>query len=137
VKWVRMHYNDFSVFTRDQEHLISININGHNHGLVFRSSKTRTLDVPHPWLNLFVPKSRISEFDSQVFLGILGKNKSSAPILVYPTYRNNGLNDLEYWEEQNKEILRFCDKVGIRYKQYLPHYETKLEWENHFGKWVI
>ncbi|KAI3880670.1 hypothetical protein MKX03_008081 [Papaver bracteatum] len=249
VKWVRMHYNDFSVFTRDQEHLISININGHNHGLDYvegslimdtqlSSPKNRKIislttkndgnnniiyslevakyyddptvnatdkelellfnglsytpgskftkdvsyidflnrvrideldlrkqglwDVPHPWLNLFVPKSRISEFDSQVFHGILGKNKSSAPILVYPTYRNkwderssavipdekifylvgllrsSGLNNLEYWEEQNKEILRFCDKVGIKYKQYLPHYETKLEWENHFGsKWDL
>ncbi|XP_077233714.1 cytokinin dehydrogenase 5-like isoform X2 [Tasmannia lanceolata] len=40
-------------------------------------------DVPHPWLNLFVPKSAIEEFDSGVFKGILG-NKTSGPILIYP-----------------------------------------------------
>lgn len=40
-------------------------------------------DVPHPWLNLFVPKSRISDFDEGVFKGILG-NKTSGPILIYP-----------------------------------------------------
>ncbi|MCL7030146.1 hypothetical protein MKW94_002990 [Papaver nudicaule] len=263
VKWVRMLYNDFSVFTRDQEHLISKNIddNGQNHGLDYvegslmmgirlsslnnwRSSsfyskrdyrkiislattndgKTNIIyclevakyyddltantidkelemlfsglsytpgfkftkdvsyvdflnrvrigelelqkqglwDVPHPWLNLFIPKSRISEFDSGVFQGILRKYRSSGPVLVYPTHRNkwderasavvpdeeifysvgllqsSGMNDWEYFEEQNKEIIRFCEKVGIKFKQYLPHYETKTEWENHFGaKWDL
>ncbi|RRT77994.1 hypothetical protein B296_00000301 [Ensete ventricosum] len=39
--------------------------------------------VPHPWLNLFVPASRIADFDRGVFRGILG-NKSSGPILIYP-----------------------------------------------------
>ncbi|MCL7024827.1 hypothetical protein MKW94_002787 [Papaver nudicaule] len=261
VKWVRMLYNDFSVFTRDQEHLISKNINdnGHNHGLDYvegslmmdisslnnwRSSsfyskrdyrkiislattndgksniiyclevakyyddltantidkelellfsglsytpglkftkdvsyvdflnrvrigeleleKQGLWDVPHPWLNLFIPKSGISEFDYGVFHGILDKSRSSGPILVYPSYRNkwddrasavvpdeeifysvgllqsSGMNDWEFLEEQNKEILRFCEKVGIKFKQYLPHYETKTEWENHFGaKWDL
>ncbi|KAI3880668.1 hypothetical protein MKX03_008079 [Papaver bracteatum] len=260
VKWVRMLYNDFSLFTRDQEHLISINTNdnGHNHGLDYvegslmmdsspnnwRSSsfyserdyrkitslatkndgkhniiyylevakyyndltvntidkelemlfnglsytsgfkftkevsyvdflnRVRTgelelqkqglWDVPHPWLILFVPKSRISEFDSEIFRGIVGKNKSPGSILVYPTYRNkwderssavipdedifysvgllqsSGLQDWEYLEEQNKKILSFCDKVGIKFKQYLPHYKTKAEWVNHFGaKWDL
>ncbi|KAE8057173.1 hypothetical protein FH972_013884 [Carpinus fangiana] len=40
-------------------------------------------DVPHPWLNLFVPRSRIADFDKGVFKGILG-NKTSGPILIYP-----------------------------------------------------
>lgn len=40
-------------------------------------------DVPHPWLNLFVPKSRIADFDRGVFKGILGNN-TSGPILIYP-----------------------------------------------------
>lgn len=39
--------------------------------------------VPHPWLNLFVPKSRIKDFDKGVFKGILGNN-TSGPILIYP-----------------------------------------------------
>ena len=41
-------------------------------------------DVPHPWFNLFVPKSRISDFDKGVFKSILGNNKTSGPILIYP-----------------------------------------------------
>lgn len=44
-------------------------------------------EVSHPWLNLFVPKSRIADFDRGVFKGILG-NKTSGPILVYPTNKD-------------------------------------------------
>ena len=44
-------------------------------------------EVPHPWLNLFIPKSRIDEFDKGVFRGILG-NKTSGPILIYPMNKN-------------------------------------------------
>ena len=43
--------------------------------------------VPHPWLDLFVPKSRISDFDEGVFKGILIKQNISAAtgiLLVYP-----------------------------------------------------
>ncbi|KAJ6392218.1 hypothetical protein OIU77_026049 [Salix suchowensis] len=41
-------------------------------------------EVPHPWLNLFVPKSRMADLDRGVFKGILGNNKTSGPILIYP-----------------------------------------------------
>jgi cytokinin dehydrogenase len=43
-------------------------------------------EVPHPWLNLFVPASRIADFDAGVFRGILGQRTagSGGPILVYP-----------------------------------------------------
>ncbi|KVI01170.1 Cytokinin dehydrogenase 1, FAD/cytokinin binding domain-containing protein [Cynara cardunculus var. scolymus] len=45
-------------------------------------------DVPHPWLNLFVPKSRILDFNQHVFIDIVQKqNKSSGPFLVYPMNR--------------------------------------------------
>lgn len=45
-------------------------------------------DVPHPWLNLFVPKSRIMDFHAGVFINIIqAQNKSTGPILVYPTSR--------------------------------------------------
>ncbi|KAM7256917.1 hypothetical protein ACFE04_012658 [Oxalis oulophora] len=44
-------------------------------------------EVPHPWLNLFVPKSRIADFDKGVFKGILG-NKTSGPVLIYPMNNN-------------------------------------------------
>ncbi|KAK2971488.1 hypothetical protein RJ640_020894 [Escallonia rubra] len=43
---------------------------------------------------------------------------------------------IEYLSNQNRQILRFCDKAGISIKQYLPHYTTQKEWMNHFGeKW--
>ena len=44
-------------------------------------------DAPHPWLNLFVSKSNIAEFDREVFKKIL-KNGVDGPILVYPLLRN-------------------------------------------------
>ncbi|OVA19137.1 FAD linked oxidase [Macleaya cordata] len=45
-------------------------------------------DIPHPWLNLFVPKSQISEFNSGVFHGILKHTKTAGPLLLYPNNRN-------------------------------------------------
>ncbi|KAA8523254.1 hypothetical protein F0562_009677 [Nyssa sinensis] len=248
-KWVRMLYHDFSAFTRDQEHLISINgldyVEGSlimqqsppnnwrssffslsdqsriaslstKHGIIYclevvkyyddltvdnideelqvlfkglsflsgfifkrdvsyvdflnrvRSGELKLQskglwEVPHPWLNLFVPKSRIMDFNEGVFVDIINKqNKTTGPILVYPLNRNkwddrmsavipdedtsysigllhsSGDNGWEDLDEQNNEILQFCDKVGIKAKQYLPHYRTKEEWMNHFGsKWDI
>ncbi|KAI3464904.1 hypothetical protein Pfo_021567 [Paulownia fortunei] len=123
-------------------------------------------DVPHPWLNLFVPKSRIADFDKGVFKGILGNN-TSGPILIYPMNKNkwdekssvvtpnedvfylvallrsaldNGdeTQALEYLSNQNRQILRFCEEAGINVKQYLPHYTTEQEWKHHFGdKWTL
>ncbi|GAV78492.1 FAD_binding_4 domain-containing protein/Cytokin-bind domain-containing protein [Cephalotus follicularis] len=118
-------------------------------------------EVPHPWLNLFVPKSRIIDFDSGVFKDIvLKRNITTGPVLVYPMnhekwndrmsavipdedtfytigfLHSSGFNDWEAYDDQNKEILTFCDKAGINVKQYLPHYTTKEDWINHFGsKW--
>lgn len=121
-------------------------------------------EVPHPWLNLFVPKSRIADFDRGVFKGILG-NKTSGPILIYPMNKNkwddrtsavtpneevfylvgllrsaldNGeeTQTLEYLTNQNRRILKFCEEEKIAMKQYLPHYTTQEEWMDHFGnKW--
>ncbi|GFP95151.1 cytokinin dehydrogenase 5, partial [Phtheirospermum japonicum] len=119
-------------------------------------------DVPHPWLNLFVPKSRIGDFDRGVFKGILGNN-TSGPILIYPMNKNkwneknsvvtpdedvfylvallrsaldNGdeTQNLEHLSDQNRRILRFCEESGIKFKQYLPHYTTQEEWKHHFGE---
>lgn len=40
-------------------------------------------DVPHPWLNLLVPKSKINNFAKEVFGNILNCS-SKGPILMYP-----------------------------------------------------
>lgn len=46
-------------------------------------------DVPHPWLNLFIPKSRIADFDQGVFRDIvLKRNITTGPVLVYPMNRS-------------------------------------------------
>ncbi|KAA3457861.1 cytokinin dehydrogenase 3 [Gossypium australe] len=253
VKWIRMLYNDFTAFTRDQELLISINGRHDSHALDYlegsllmdhgspdnwRSSffppkhhpkitssiinhriiyclevvkhyddqtqntvdkeleqllkglsympgfmfekdvlyaefLNRVLrgelnarsqglwDVPHPWLNLFIPKSQIEGFNDGVFKGIvLERNITTGPVLVYPMNRkkwddrmsavipdeeifytvgflhSSGFDDWEAFDDQNKEILKFCEEAGIGVKQYLPHFTSKDEWVHHFGsKW--
>ncbi|RAL37114.1 hypothetical protein DM860_004036 [Cuscuta australis] len=257
VRWVRMLYDDFSKFTRDQEHLISIDEGGldyvegslvldqsspnnwrssffstshqsqiseliSKHGIIYSleivkhyhdddstsSSSSKEMeglvgglsykeglvfkreasyfeflnrvrggevklrekgewDVPHPWLNLFVPKSRILDFNVGVFLDIILKhnnNNTSGPILVYPTRTSkwdnrmsavipeeeetfycvgllhsiSGLSEWEDADRQNQEILDFCNGAGIKIKQYLPHYSSLEDWSNHFGsKWNL
>jgi cytokinin dehydrogenase len=41
-------------------------------------------EVPHPWLNLFVPKSRILDFDNGVFKRLLRDANPAGIILMYP-----------------------------------------------------
>ncbi|XP_020225613.1 cytokinin dehydrogenase 3 [Cajanus cajan] len=119
-------------------------------------------DVPHPWLNFFIPKSQILDFDSGVFRDIvLKRNISSGPVLVYPMNRNkwddrmsasipeedvfytvgflhsSGFDNWKEYDAQNREILEFCSDAGIEVKQYLPNHTTQEDWSNHFGaKWV-
>ncbi|CAN6680844.1 unnamed protein product [Malus baccata var. baccata] len=118
-------------------------------------------DIAHPWLNIFVPKSRILDIDSGVFRNILLKqNVPTAVTLIYPMNRKkwdgrmsavipdedvfyvvgllhaSGFNDWQAFDEVNRQILQFCNDAGILVKQYLPHYETQEDWKNHFGtKW--
>ncbi|KAG6489292.1 hypothetical protein ZIOFF_050561 [Zingiber officinale] len=117
-------------------------------------------DVPHPWLNLFVPKSAMHVFESGVFKGILKTNNSPGPVLIYPVNKNKwdermsavtpneeifysiGLlrsatsGEWQELERQNEEILGFCHELGIELKQYLPHYTEQSDWARHFGhKW--
>ena len=40
-------------------------------------------EVPHPWLNLLIPKSSINEFAQEVFGNILA-DTSNGPVLIYP-----------------------------------------------------
>ncbi|KAK9289509.1 hypothetical protein L1049_008565 [Liquidambar formosana] len=253
VKWIRVLYSDFSVFTKDQEHLI-LSENSFNYiegfviinrtGLLnnWRSSfnpkdplqasqfnsdgrtlfclematyfnpdetdimdqKTESLlsklsylpstlflseisylefldrvhiselklrakglwEIPHPWLNLLIPKSRIHDFAKKVFGNIL-TDTSNGPILIYPVNKskwNNrtslvtpdedvfylvafltsampsstGTDGLDHILTQNKRILNFCEKAHLGMKQYLPHYSTQEEWQAHFGpRWKV
>ncbi|KAG7584405.1 FAD-linked oxidase-like C-terminal [Arabidopsis suecica] len=129
-------------------------------------NKLRSLglwEVPHPWLNLYVPKSRILDFHNGVIKDILLKQKSASGLaLLYPTNRNKWDNrmsamipetdedviyiigllqsatpqNLPEMESVNEEIIRFCKDSGIKIKQYLMHYTRKEDWIEHFGsKW--
>uniref|UniRef100_A0ACD5W308 Uncharacterized protein n=1 Tax=Avena sativa TaxID=4498 RepID=A0ACD5W308_AVESA len=117
-------------------------------------------EVPHPWLNLFVPASRIADFDRAVFRGILGSRTSGGPILIYPMNKHKwdprssvvtpdeevfylvaflrsalpgGAQSLEDLARQNRQILDFCAQAGIGAKQYLPNHKSQPDWEAHFG----
>ncbi|GMH20177.1 hypothetical protein Nepgr_022018 [Nepenthes gracilis] len=123
-------------------------------------------DVPHPWLNLLVPRSTIYDFSEEVFGRILTDN-SNGPILIYPVNQSRwnaktsvitpsedvfylvaflssaspsstGSDGLEHLLSQNKRILDFCGRAHLGVKQYLPHYGTQEEWQAHFGsKWDV
>ncbi|KAF8403742.1 hypothetical protein HHK36_011846 [Tetracentron sinense] len=248
VKWIRVLYSDFSIFSRDQEHLISaentfdyiegfveINRTGllNNWGSSFKpqdplqasqfNSEGRTLfclelaktfnpdevdimnqeiesflsqlsyvpftlfisevsyvefldrvhasemklrakglwEIPHPWLNLLIPKSKIHVFAEEVFGNIL-TGTSNGPILIYPLNKSKWDNrtsvvipdeeifylvaflssavpsskrtdGLEHILTQNQRILDFCETAHLGMKQYLPHFTIQKEWRAHFG----
>ena len=44
-------------------------------------------EVPHPWLNLLIPKSKIHTFAEQVFVKILTQT-SNGPVLIYPVNKS-------------------------------------------------
>ncbi|KAG0517848.1 hypothetical protein BDA96_09G124600 [Sorghum bicolor] len=120
-------------------------------------------EVPHPWLNLMVPKSSIHTFAREVFGKIL-KDSNSGPILLYPVNKfrwdnrtsvvipdeevfylvgflssvpsSSGPHGVEHALNLNNQIIEFSGKAGIRVKQYLPNYNTAQEWKAHFeARW--
>ncbi|RDX68502.1 Cytokinin dehydrogenase 4, partial [Mucuna pruriens] len=121
-------------------------------------------DVPHPWLSIFVPRSRISDFNEGVFKGIILKQNITVGLsLVYPTNRNkwddrmsavtpdedifyivnffhsaNGLDQVKKYQAQNQQILQFCKDADIKITEYLTGNKTHQEWVEHFGsKWKL
>ncbi|XP_068472631.1 cytokinin dehydrogenase 9-like [Phaseolus vulgaris] len=123
-------------------------------------------EVPHPWLNLLIPRSEIHDFAEGVFGNIL-KDTSNGPILIYPVNQTRwnsktslvtpeedvfylvaflssavpnctGANSLEHIVSQNKRIIEFYTSAQLKVKQYLPHYSTQEEWQAHFGsQWEV
>ncbi|CAN1813819.1 Cytokinin dehydrogenase 6 [Linum perenne] len=118
-------------------------------------------EVPHPWLNLLIPQSKIHKFADEVFGNIL-TDTSNGPVLIYPVNRSKwdnrtsavipdeelfylvafltsampastGTDGLEHILIQNKRITEFCEAANLGAKQYLPHYTTQEEWKHHFG----
>ncbi|KAH9538100.1 hypothetical protein CY35_16G087800 [Sphagnum magellanicum] len=113
-------------------------------------------DVPHPWLDIFVPASSMTTFDSLVFKQLVPV-EYGGPILVYPVNRNkwdrrtaavvpdeevfyvvaflkNALPSgpgLESMLAENARILRVCEDLNG--KHYLPKYTEEEQWKRHFG----
>ncbi|GMN35623.1 hypothetical protein TIFTF001_005415 [Ficus carica] len=82
-------------------------------------------DVPHPWWD---QRSSAVMPDEEVFYLVA--------LLRSALESGDETQSLEYLRDQNRQILRFCAKAGIKAKQYLPHYTTQQEWVDHFGdKW--
>ena len=96
-----------------------------------------------------------------------GNTGAMGPVLIYPMNRNRwdgeasavfpegeevfytvgilssstsdgGQQLLRSLEEQNEEILRFCEEAGLACVKYLPYYAGQAGWEKHFGptKWA-
>ncbi|GAB4836927.1 Cytokinin dehydrogenase 7 [Ancistrocladus abbreviatus] len=129
-----------------------------------QAQANRIWDAPHPWLNLFISKRDIADFDRVVFKNML-KDGIGGPMLIYPLLRSrwdsrtsvalpegeifylvallrfsppypNGPR-AEDLVAQNQEILRQCKRRGYDFKLYLPHYEAQEEWKQHFGsQWM-
>ncbi|KAF8769760.1 hypothetical protein HU200_006370 [Digitaria exilis] len=120
-------------------------------------------EVPHPWLNLFVPRSRILDFDTGVFKGLLRDANPAGIILMYPMNKDRwdnrmttmiptgdddvfyavsflwsalSVDDVEQLEKANESVMDLCAKADIEFKQYLPHHTSQDGWKQHFGaKW--
>jgi len=60
-------------------------------------------DVPHPWLNLFIPKSKIHSFARVVFGNILTET-SNGPVLIYPVNRSKYISFTTQYLEFTKDI---------------------------------
>ncbi|KAI4300825.1 hypothetical protein L6164_034159 [Bauhinia variegata] len=120
-------------------------------------------EVPHPWLNLLIPRSKVHHFAREVFGKILS-DTSNGPILIYPVNQSRwiigetsfvtpeedvfylvaflssaislskGKHSLENILTQNKRILDFCNNAQLEIKQYLPFYSSQEEWKAHFGR---
>ncbi|OIW20469.1 hypothetical protein TanjilG_11870 [Lupinus angustifolius] len=120
-------------------------------------------DVPHPWLNMFIPSSRISDFNEGVFKGIILKqNISSGIFILYPMNRNkwddrmsaviadedvfyttgilvsSDVDNVGVIQTQNQQILQLCKDNGIEIREYLTGNKTNEGWVQHFGsKWQL
>lgn len=51
--------------------------------------------IPHPWLNIFVPASSIERFDMLVLKKLMTPN-FNGPILVYPLNKSKYVHKLPY-----------------------------------------
>ncbi|KAJ0809055.1 putative cytokinin dehydrogenase [Helianthus annuus] len=159
----KLNYNEFTLFISEVSYVDFLD---RVHVSELKLQEKGLWDVPHPWLNLLVPKSKIHQFANEVFGKIL-TDTSNGPILIYPVDKSRwntktsmvtpkenvfylvaflssampsstGTDSLENILSQNKRILQVCKTANLETKQYLPHYNTQEEWKKHFGsQWEV
>ncbi|XP_057983264.1 cytokinin dehydrogenase 1-like [Malania oleifera] len=118
-------------------------------------------EVPHPWLVLMVPKSKIQVFADEVFNKIID-TEINGPLIIYPVNtskwkKNTSLvtpdesviylvsilsavfpssttaDSLQRILAQNQRILDFCETAQLGTKQYLGFEKNQSQWQAHFG----
>ncbi|KAG6474896.1 cytokinin dehydrogenase 3-like [Zingiber officinale] len=119
-------------------------------------------EVPHPWLNMFVPKFGIKEF-KDLLMDNMSLNQFKGPILIYPILKNKwdtntsavlpDTEDLIYIVgvlqsaapaicsaeclagivRRNRRIVGAASAERIGAKQYLAQQPSLLHWRSHFG----
>lgn len=131
------------------------------HGEELAERESGVWFAPHAWLNLFVPKSKLVEFDIKIFQDILIKGVDGL-IVLYPVKRslwdsrtsavipeedifyvvsllrfNKPFPEgpaLQFLLAQNNAIVEACEASGISLKQFLARHEKQTAWEKHFGE---
>ena len=76
----KLNYNESTLFISEVSYLEFLD---RVHVSELKLQEKGLWDVPHPWLNLLVPKSKIHSFANEVFGKIL-TDTSNGPILIYP-----------------------------------------------------
>ncbi|KAL5221970.1 hypothetical protein ABZP36_026683 [Zizania latifolia] len=86
-----LRYEQGFAFSRDASYVEFLD---RVHGEEVALEKAGLWHVPHPWLNLFVPRSRIADFDRGVFKGILQGADIAGPLIVYPLNKSKYIASL-------------------------------------------
>ncbi|KAJ1691159.1 hypothetical protein LUZ63_015314 [Rhynchospora breviuscula] len=128
--------------------------------LSFRVAATSSV-AQCPWLVMLVPKSKVLEFGSKVYRGILNGFKGGRFFLLYPLNRamwddemsavtpneevfyradflwtSEAANETKSIAKKNKQIQNICEKYNFGCKEYLPHFTNQIAWQKQFGeKW--
>lgn len=59
-------------------------------------------EVPHPWLNLFIPRSHNLDFDTGAFKGLLRDANPAGVILMYPMNKDT-------WDDRMMAVTPAAD----------------------------
>ncbi|KAL3654825.1 Cytokinin dehydrogenase 1, FAD and cytokinin binding [Castilleja foliolosa] len=173
---VAKYYDNHTAATIDAEFQKLLNELNFNKGLNFSTDAsffdfiTRVINLdtpetgallPHIWLNLFIPKSGISDFNRLVLAGMLPRFSDNPGVLIfYPVNKNkwddrmsavtpnesvfyalgvlnmSPVDKYQIYDDFSNEVLRVCNVARINVKEYLPNYKNQSTWINHFGnKW--